>query len=311
MAQIFCKMKSLFLKRFLTTSNFNLTRCFNIQNYAVKQRPKNLNEVKIRLKHVNDLKSDYSLVNELCNKFNEYGFVVLCPDECSNNLVSLGGLLGKRAQHERINEEGVLVIDPKKSYSINHKNTHMDHLPHTDESFLDKPSKVMALQCIEPVKSGHGQTVLVYGSEMMDYLRKKKVNQSEIDALFNANCLTVERTLPGLGEGRCSSFPIFKINKDRVEMKWRCKDSYIKRCEPEAVKAFDLLNDFACNPVHQLKFLLEKNQIILVDNMALAHGRTRYDGRERRVLWRLNYMNDGLLSKRLVIGFPLKIPVPI
>ena len=301
-------MKVLFLKRFLTTG-LNLNRSYSEISYwaAVKQRPKYLNQAKICLKHVKDLYNDSSLVNELCNKFNKYGFVILNPDECSNNLVSLQGLLGKRAEHERINEEGVLVIDPIKSFSINHKNTHIDHLPHTDESFLDKPSKVMALQCIEPAKSGGGQTILVYGSEMMDHLIKK-LNRSEIDALFNTNCLTVQRTLPGLGEGRCSSFSIFKTNKHRVEMKWRCKDSYIKQCEPKAVKAFELLNDFACNPANQFSFLLEKNQIILVDNMALAHGRTRYDGNERRVLWRLNYMNDGLLSEKLLIGFPLQVP---
>jgi alpha-ketoglutarate-dependent taurine dioxygenase len=289
------------LENFIILLNYKF-----IQHRSSKHRPENLDQVKIRIGHVNDFYSDASLLNQLCDTFNEYGFVILMPDECSDNLVSLRGLLGTGAQHERVNEQGILVIDPLKSFSINHKNTEMDHLPHTDESFLDKPSRVMVLQCIEPTKSGDGQTSLVYGSEMMDHLKKSQVSQSEIDALFNKDCLTVERTLPGLGEGRCSSFPIFKLNKDRIELKWRCKDSYLKQLAPDVGRMFDLLNEFACDPANQLKFLLEKNQIIIVDNMALAHGRTRYDNSERRVMWRLNYMNDGSLADRLVNGFPLK-----
>jgi len=228
--------------------------------------------------HVNDLLNSDYLLERFVNYFNKYGFVLITPNELGDNLVSLKSLFGTLVKHEKMNSNGILVIDPLLGHSIGQKNAQLDHLPHTDESFLSESSKIMILQCVTQSCTG-GDTTIVYGSEMYNYC-KKNFTKEEVQLLFLKDCISVSRTLSNSSKTNSSSFPIFSYNeKNCLEIKWLCDSR------------------------NQFKFKLKENQILVVDNRALCHGRTSFSTDEKRTLWRTNYMNDGKLNTVLLNGF--------
>ena len=126
----------------------------------------------------------------------------------------------------------------------------------------------------------------------------------EIQSLFLKDCLVAGRTLLDSSRNDSSSFPIFNYNeRNRLEFKWRSIDSYVVDVNNSVLKLYGNLNSFVCDPKNQLRFKLKPNQILVLDNRALCHGRTSFPSHQRRTLWRTNYMNDGRLSAALLNGF--------
>ncbi len=252
--------------------------------------------------HVNDILNDSYLIERLVKCFNLYGFVLITPKELADNLISLQPLFGTLVQHEKMNSSGVLVIDPLLGYSIGQRNAQIDHLPHTDECYLAESSKIMIFQCVTPSVTG-GESIIVYGSEIFNYCKNTLTNE-EIQLLFLKDCINVGRTLSDSLRNESSCFPIFNYNEvNRLELKWRSKDSYINYVNHKVSKIYEHLNSFVCDPKNQFKFKLKQNQILVLDNRALCHGRTSFPSNERRTLWRTNYKNDGKLSSVLLNGF--------
>jgi alpha-ketoglutarate-dependent taurine dioxygenase len=270
--------------------------------YKEKKRPKNNSLAEINMNHVNDLLNSDYLLERFVNYFNKYGFVLITPNELGDNLVSLKSLFGTLVKHEKMNSNGILVIDPLLGHSIGQKNAQLDHLPHTDESFLSESSKIMILQCVTQSCTG-GDTTIVYGSEMYNYC-KKNFTKEEVQLLFLKDCISVSRTLSNSSKTNSSSFPIFSYNeKNCLEIKWRSMDSYVNKVNEKVFKLYEKLNKFVCDSRNQFKFKLKENQILVVDNRALCHGRTSFSTDEKRTLWRTNYMNDGKLNTVLLNGF--------
>jgi alpha-ketoglutarate-dependent taurine dioxygenase len=267
-----------------------------------KKRPETISLVEIKVNHVKDLLNDSALQEKFVHCFNSHGFVIITPNELSDNLVSLQPLFGTLHKHEKMNSEGILVIDPIMGFSPGQKNTEMDHLPHTDECYLNEASRIMILQCVIQSSIG-GESTIVYGSEMFEFC-KENFTQDEIELLFRNDCLNVGRTLSNSTQKDCSTISIFNVNeRNCLEVKWRSMDSYVNNVNESVLRVYEKLNSFVCDPSNQLKFKLKPNQILVVDNRGLCHGRIRYPSEERRTLWRTNYMNDGILSSVLINGF--------
>ena len=267
-----------------------------------KKRPESISLVEIKVNHVKDLISNNALQQQFVDCFNSHGFAIITPNELVDNLVSLQPLFGTLVKNEKMNSDGILVIDPILGFSPGQKNTEMDHLPHTDECYLNEASRIMILQCVLQSSIG-GESTIVYGSEMYKFCRET-FTQDEIELLFRKDCLSIGRKLSDSSQNDCSSIAIFSINKlNFLEVKWRSMDSYIDNVNESILKIYEKLNSFVWDPTNQLKFKLKPNQILVVDNRALCHGRIRYSNEERRTLWRTNYMNDGILSSVLVNGF--------
>jgi alpha-ketoglutarate-dependent taurine dioxygenase len=267
-----------------------------------KKRPEDISLVEIKVDHVKDLIDDAVLLERFVKCFNQYGFVVITPNELADNLVSLQPLFGTLHKHEKMNSNGILLIDPTVGFSPGQRNSQMDHLPHTDECYLTEASKIMILQCVNQANTG-GESTLVYGHEMFDFCKKNFTTQ-EIELLFAKDCLSVGRTLSNSLQNDSTSIAIFSYNeRNRLEIKWRSMDSYVNNVNEQVMKIYERLNSFVCDPKNQLKFKLKPNQILIVDNRSLCHGRVSFLSSERRTMWRTNYMNDGMLSSILINGF--------
>ena len=61
----------------------------------------------------------------------------------------LDKLFGSRTPHEKMNSNGVVVIDPEKPNSVNVADREHPHQPHTDETYVDAPSRIITLVAIQ------------------------------------------------------------------------------------------------------------------------------------------------------------------
>ena len=69
--------------------------------------------------------------------------------------------------------------------------------------------------------------------------------------------------------------------------------------------AVELVRAFLADPSNVLTFVLAPNQILLLDNWSVLHGRTAFADGDRRLLNRINFLADSkYASDDLVLGFP-------
>jgi len=271
---------------------------------STKTRPANPADAELRISHVRDMIRDKEQLALFLGKFNHYGFVVVTPDEISDNLLALGEIFGSKVPHEKMDATGLVIIDSANPTSINVAQTEMEHMPHTDESYAERPSLIMTLQCIQPSVSG-GISMLLSAQEMYDAVVRNSNCDSEVTSLMDSDCITVGRTLPGLAQHKEYQFPIFAQDSEtsRRVMRWRSRDTYVQKVSSGAVRSYDCLNDFVNDDANRFYHKLTPGQIFVVDNTAWAHGRTPFPAGERRILHRINYFNDGALASRVQIGF--------
>lgn len=151
------------------------------------------------------------------------------------------------------------------------------------------------MQCVTPSTSG-GYTILASAQAAHDYISANF--PSEIEKLSDENALFVER------KGQSSQTPVFRrAPKDLKHLKFRCSDgsAQVKPSQP-AKRAYEILCNFFTSPNNQLKFRMEKGDILIADNTALVHGRTSFPPNEVRDMRRLNFDASGSLCEYLSLG---------
>jgi alpha-ketoglutarate-dependent taurine dioxygenase len=283
-----------------TGNNMSASNNLNASNSFKKFLPKDPAQLRLSVGNIASLNE--TEVDKIVSIINKHGAVVLKPDipiKTGADYAQLDGLLGERAPHEKKNKDGIVVIDPFQPNSIGVADTEKAHMAHTDESFLDQPSRFMTLQCRVAAEDGGGESFLVSGAELVDSV----LTPEEVEILKQPGMVTVGRTLPGLSEGRVSTQPLIWDENGMLHIRWRSHDSYIKYVAPEAKSAFAKMSNMGMDAAHQLKLLLAPNELMIVDNRANAHGRLPFGDGLARVMWRVNYNGNGSLVDRLSCGF--------
>jgi len=246
-----------------------------------------------------------SEVIQLTEMLHTIGAAVLTPEREDDELetyTTLNRLFGEHVWHDSENEHGVVKLDPLAPTSINVADTEHCHQPHTDDAYTEKPATFMTLNCRVAAKSG-GESVLVSGADFWGHL-----SLGELNILMQPGMVTMGRRPanadPDAPWKFTSSIPMFWVGKEsqRLNMRWRCKDRCVKEVAPEALDAYERLNQVALDDSKRLIVPLQPTQVLVVDNFAHAHGRTPYAKGEARVLWRKNYFGNGELETSITTG---------
>ncbi len=233
----------------------------------------------IRVKSV--LEMPVSKEVEMAKKFNEFGFVILEHEPSAtpkNNLLKLSNYFGKIIQHEHSDSQGIVPISSVENYPEYVNTTTTDLSLHTDGSFTITPPKVMAMQCEIAATSG-GFTKLIDGKLVYEHL--KQTNPVELLTLFSPDAITVKRG------NRKATKPIFEEHHGRLIVRFRADNAAHISVQSKSFAAFKLFESFVNNPDNQVIFKLRENQIIVVDNTRIMHGRTAFCQQDARLLNRL------------------------
>lgn len=268
----------------------------------LKSLPRDPNLLRLKVKSVAGM-TETDII-ELAILMNKYGAAVLTPEiDEEEGLAAykmLDRLLGTRVSHDKIDERGILEINPARPTSINTAKTDQAHLPHTDDAYTARPARFITLQCRKAAPSGGGESVLVSGKELLESL-----NAEELRELMKPGMVTMGRRPAEDGSWmKCSSIPMFWVNRESgwLQLRWRCNDGCVQDVDVKAESAYQRMDAIARGEVHQLVISLAEAEILIADNRAVAHGRRAYNADEPRIMWRSNYYGDGELENEVSIG---------
>ncbi|BAZ21574.1 hypothetical protein NIES4073_24520 [Kalymmatonema gypsitolerans NIES-4073] len=231
--------------------------------------------------------------------FNKFKFVILECEPLPNlqeNLLALTKFFGSVKRHKRSDKNGIVPVEnlgysPATTDQISA--TNQMHPIHTDGSFDIEPPKIVAMQCEIPSKNG-GFSQIVYAESVYEYLRENHLQ--ELDKLIT-HPLTITRG------GQTATRATFVAQEGRISMTFRADSVISIAIPPQLGKAYNIIKNYVNDPNNQLIFKLKANQIVLLDNTSVLHGRTSFPNNEVRKLNRLWFDGISEYSRHLQFGF--------
>ncbi len=231
--------------------------------------------------------------------FNKFKFIILECEPLPNiqeNLLGLKKFFGSIKKHKRSSPNGVTSIENLGNSSLATTylaDTNQAHLMHTDGSFEMKPPKIVAMQCERASKNG-GLSQIVYAKSVYEYLMENYLQ--ELQRLFT-HPLTITR-----GD-QTATRTVFVEKEGRISMTFRA-DSIISIAIPlQLEKVFRIIKNYVNDPKNQFIFKLKANQIVILDNTSVLHGRTSFPDNEVRKLNRLWFDGISEYAHHLEFGF--------
>lgn len=215
-------------------------------------------------------------------------------EDPKEELRALRRIFGTHIAHDRGDEHGIAPITPMPGLSEYLGTSNKQHNLHTDGTFNPVAPMTAILLCLRPAQSG-GMSQIVQGRDAYRYLARE--DPDGLNALFDEDAMTVTRA------GKSATRPVFSRAGSLLRVAFRYDTVASIAVKPRAERAFNLLREYVMDPVNIREFRLEPNQMLILDNTAVLHGRTEFPEDEPRMLYRLN--TDGLsgLRNRLLYGF--------
>ncbi len=234
---------------------------------------------------------------EILNKFK---FIIIQYEDSlhpQENFLALSKFFGLVKRHHRSDNNGIVAVenlykslDTKTSRSA----TNRMHPMHTDGSADIDPPKIVALQCEIPSQNG-GFSQIVYGEEIYEYLIKNYPEELQ-------NLFTNPVTIKNLGN-KTDTRAIFIEKQGRILITFKA-DSLVSIEIPDKIKnAFQIIKNYVNDPNNQFIFKLKANQILILDNTSVLHGRTSFPDNEVRKLNRLWFDGISEYAHHLQFGF--------
>ncbi|NEO36429.1 MAG: TauD/TfdA family dioxygenase [Moorea sp. SIOASIH] len=237
-----------------------------------------------------------STVKKMFKLIKQFGYFIiqLRSSQHKENLLELSQYFGSIVKHEHSDKQGIVPVTPLEN-SPGYVNTTTTELPlHTDGSFAVDPPKIVALQCEVAVAIG-GLTTIGDGRLLYDYLTR--TNPCGLLNLFQPDAITVQR------ENRQSTKPIFEEHESRIRIRFRWDDAVNISVKPEDLRIIKTIKYFFNRPENMLQFKLQPQQIIIMDNSRILHGRTAFNQESKRLLNRVWFDGKSDYSEELCFGF--------
>jgi alpha-ketoglutarate-dependent taurine dioxygenase len=233
---------------------------------------------------------------ELLNLFK---FVILeCNSSISpeKNILSLTDFLGSIKYHQNSNKDGIVPVTYSPGSPVSLVTTNEMAPMHTDGSFEIEPPKLVALQCEVPAKIG-GISQIVYAQSVYEYLAE--TYPEELQNLFNVESFFVK-----LSDRKASHYIFKKLEENKISMIFRSEaGGATLEISPKVQNIFQAIKDYVNNPKNQLMFKLKANQILVLDNTSVLHGRTAFSKDEVRKLNKLWFDGKSKYTEHLQFGF--------
>lgn len=154
---------------------------------------------------------------------------------------------------------------------------------HTDGHFKAKSPTTIALFCQKQAEQG-GYSKMVSSENIYNYLQK--ICPKVVPKLFNLEAIKYTRKRPGGGLYEYTK-PLFTQKEDgSIAMAYN-PIMYKITAEKDVEQALQLINYFTNNPNNQITYKLAENELLLLDNQKMLHGRSEFNQTLRKLarLW--------------------------
>jgi alpha-ketoglutarate-dependent taurine dioxygenase len=240
-------------------------------------------------------------LENMIRAFNRYGFVIISCEKVTDSredLLALKHHFGGVAPHQRADADGIVPINAFSKVNGFIGSTAEEHPLHTDGAFLDVPEVIMTLQCATPATFGG---VSRLASAQAAYAHLAAAFPGRIQALERPDALTIRR------RRQTSTQSLFlRCGSHHRGIRFRMPDGAAEITPHQNVRElYNELCRFLTSPENILELKLQSDQVLIVDNTALVHGRSAYPPSEPRYMRRLNFDATGPLCDRMVFGFAL------
>lgn len=148
---------------------------------------------------------------------------------------------------------------------------------HTDEGYKNTFPRYASLYCLQQSRMG-GISTIVKVDELLEALYTNFRNK--VSELFQPDALCIETV-----KGKLYKQIFFKMNNGLIGMSyspilfnWNAKSSISDMIV--------FINQFVHDPTNQYRYLLKENQLLIMDNCRVLHGRTAFSSQDNRLLLR-------------------------
>lgn len=148
---------------------------------------------------------------------------------------------------------------------------------HCDEGYSHDYPSIISLYCQNSAAHG-GLSILVLFEKLFDALKLQF--KDDINLLFDPKAITVDCVL-GLVEKPL----LLKLKDGSIGISYSALIKGIT-CSKKVFEMFDFITEYVHNPVHQIRFKLHPNELLIFNNCTVIHGRTGFRTEDKRRLFR-------------------------
>jgi len=269
---------------------------------TIQVAPKNFNssfdiaEATIKVQTMCSITED--IVFHAHNLFNRFGFLLfdpIFPQQFQDELEAIKKYFGTTIPHKRANSRGVSLIKPIPGFPDYFGTTTIETGLHTDGACSNEPPpKVIILQCV--VSEPNGGDSLLLSCKLL-YNHILEVMPEQLKELFRPDTFTITR------DHQTTKKSVFYYDNGRIHTTFRGDTTANISPAPESLKAFNLVKTFVKDKKNILKFKLRENQILIIDNTSVMHGRLKFSENSSRQLNRVFLDGNPENLGQLYFGF--------
>ncbi len=236
------------------------------------------------------------IMYDLLQDFYKYGFVIFknVPAE-DNYIVKFANSIGT-IRPTNFGESFSVRSVPKPNDLAY---TSIALTPHTDNPYRKPIPCIQLLHCIENEVQG-GLSTLVDGFAVADYLKKKYPDLFKILTKTKVRFRFVDKTiiLENWGE-------LIELDQDNnvKQIRYSTRLDYVPAIEKKELEKFyearKLISKLYSSSDFEIRFKLEKGDLLMMDNHRLLHGRTSYNANEGKRYLKGCYIDHDSTEGRL------------
>ena len=209
----------------------------------------------------------------------EHGFVILnCKGKQLLAIIRmLQNLFGKPLKDVGVRKNFVAKVAPSKNGKY-YVNSIFSQPLHTDEGYRCAFPRFVSLYCVRPSLTG-GVSTIVKTTDVLDKLYK--IFDNDVNSFFQSNFLDLDTAYEKINKQI-----FFYLNKTRIGMSY---SPFLKNITTSEVghKMIGVINQFIHDPLNQYRIKLKENDLLIMDNCQVLHGRTAFSENDERLMLRL------------------------
>lgn len=165
----------------------------------------------------------------------------------------------------------------KNQLKINHDQSGCQSIPlHTDAAYAEEYPHVVGFFCRSAPRFG-GDTVIVKLNRL--YMALCEKFRSDINLLFAADAIIIKTD-----DMQLTSAILFAEKNGEIGIRYSTQINNIS-CDERTFEMFDFINQYIHTKENQIRIKLKQNQVLLIDNHKILHGRTAFSKSEQRDLY--------------------------
>jgi hypothetical protein len=214
------------------------------------------------------------------------GYAILQFDKfIDNNAINISAwlqaLLGEPIYDKNPGKLTYAKVQAEKNSKF-YINSNLTQPMHTDEGHTTQCPRYVALHCVQQSEIG-GDSILV----PFETLHKALLDQfgDMVKLLYRKDAITVQNVY---GEEKKPILLHFEESRSGISYSPVLQKM---RSSHDVFELFDYMTKFAHDPNNQIRFKMKPDQILLIENCRVLHGRTAFSHHESRLLYRYWFGN--------------------